>query len=77
MIALALTLLLPLGAGGCAPQREGSAGLLYRVTGGKSELYLLGSIHVGSTFWMRWKPRICWPLSATPKARRHRPPIGS
>ena len=48
MIALALTLLLPLGAGGCAPQREGSAGLLYRVTGGKSELYLLGSIHVGS-----------------------------
>ena len=72
MIALALTLLLPLGAACCAPQREGSDRLLYRVTGGKSELYLLGS-----TFWMRWKPRMCWPLSATPKARRHRPPIGS
>ena len=48
MIALALALLLPLGAGGCTPQKEGSAGILYRVTGGKSELYLLGSIHVGS-----------------------------
>ena len=48
MTALALALLLVLGAGGCTPQKKGSAGILYRVTGGKSDLYLLGSIHVGS-----------------------------
>ena len=48
MTALALVLLLVLGAGGCAPQKEGSVGILYRVTGGKNDLYLLGSIHVGS-----------------------------
>lgn len=48
MTALALALLLALGAGGCAPRREGSAGIMYRVTGGKNDLYLLGSIHVGS-----------------------------
>jgi uncharacterized protein YbaP (TraB family) len=45
---VALALLLVLGAGGCTPQKKGSAGILYRVTGGKSDLYLLGSIHVGS-----------------------------
>ena len=37
MTALALMLLLVLGAGGCAPQKEGSVGILYRVTGGKNE----------------------------------------
>lgn len=28
--------------------REGSQGVFYRISGGKNELYLLGSIHVGS-----------------------------
>jgi len=82
MIALALALLLVLGAGGCTPQKKGSAGILYRVTGGKSDLYLLGSIHVGSEdmyriFWTQWRRRMCWPLSAIPQARRRRPPIRS
>ena len=48
MTLLALTAVLALSAGGCAPRREGSVGILYRVTGGKNSLVLLGSIHVGS-----------------------------
>ena len=43
MTALALALLLVLGAGGCTPQKKGSAGILYRVTGGKSDLYPIRS----------------------------------
>lgn len=48
MTALALTALLGLTAASCAPQKEGSVGLLYRVTGGKNQMVLLGSIHAGS-----------------------------
>lgn len=48
MTLLALTAVLALGAGGCASRREGSVGILYRITGGKNSVVLLGSIHVGS-----------------------------
>lgn len=49
-----LVILLPLFAGllalgwGLTQTREGSRGVLYRVTDGSHTLYLLGSIHVGS-----------------------------
>lgn len=63
MTALALALLLVLGAGGCTPQKKGSAGILYRVTGGKSDLYLLGSIH-------GWAARTCTPWGAYSERNR-------
>lgn len=43
-LILALALCVPMT--GC--KAEGSAGIFYRVTGGKNEMTLLGSIHIGS-----------------------------
>ena len=48
--AAVAALLMWTGAFGCAQAEsmEGSRGVLYKVSGTKGSLYLLGSIHVGS-----------------------------
>lgn len=45
--ALSVIIMLAVLAPACACA-EGGRGILYRVTGGKNDMYLLGSIHIGS-----------------------------
>ncbi len=47
-IALVLVAVISVGAVLLTQQREGSKGILYRVTGGEGTAYLLGSIHIGT-----------------------------
>lgn len=47
-LALAALLLAVAAPAPAAAEGEGSLGILYHVTGGKSDMYLLGSIHIGN-----------------------------
>ena len=48
MLILAEVTGLLLGATSCTETGEPCRGILYRVTGGKNEMMILGSIHVGN-----------------------------
>ena len=64
LLAALLTLAM-LGTATVAQAGEGSRGILYRVTGGQAQMYLLGSIHVGSADMLPYGEAITAAMAAS------------